>query len=38
MGWLLLESAVAFLILVAIVVWTAAPSWRRGKRPPAKED
>src|SRR5512146_1015059 len=38
MGWLLLESALAFLILVAIVAWTAAPSWRRRRRPPAKKD
>jgi hypothetical protein len=38
MGWLLLESALAFLILVANVAWTAAPSWRRRRRPPAKKE
>jgi hypothetical protein len=35
MGWLLLESAVAFLILVAIVAWTMLP--RRRRRRPADE-
>jgi hypothetical protein len=38
MGWLLLESAIAFLILVAIVAWTVAPLWKRRRRPPANED
>jgi hypothetical protein len=32
MGWLLLESLVALLILVAIVAWTVAPLRRRRKR------
>jgi hypothetical protein len=35
MGWLLLESAIAFLILVAIVAWTM-PS--RKRRRDQKED
>jgi hypothetical protein len=35
MGWLLLESAIALLILVAIVAWTIMPSRkRRGERKP----
>lgn len=34
MGWLLLESAIAFLILVGIVVWTMAPLRKRRPRPP----
>jgi cbb3-type cytochrome oxidase subunit 3 len=29
MGWLLLESAIAFLVLVAIVAWTMMPSRKR---------
>jgi cbb3-type cytochrome oxidase subunit 3 len=29
MGWLLLESAIAFLVLVAIVAWTLKPSRNR---------
>ena len=29
MGWLLLEAAIAFLILVAIVAWTMMPSRKR---------
>ena len=32
MGWLLLESAVAFLILVGIVAWTMIPGRRRRPR------
>jgi len=32
MGWLLLESAVAFLILVGIVAWTMMPARRRRPR------
>jgi hypothetical protein len=35
MGWLILESAVAFLILVAIVAWTMLPQRRR---PPPADD
>ena len=38
MGWLLLESGVALLILVAIVVWTMAPSRKRGRRGSGEED
>jgi hypothetical protein len=29
MGWLLLESAIAFLLLVGIVAWTMMPSRKR---------
>lgn len=36
MGWLLFESAVAFLILVGIVVWTMAPA-RKREKPPSDE-
>jgi hypothetical protein len=36
MGWLLLESGVAFLILVGIVAWTMAPG-RKRRPPPADE-
>ncbi|MCC7115480.1 MAG: hypothetical protein IT520_13970 [Burkholderiales bacterium] len=38
MGWILLESLVALLILVGIVAWTMAP-WRRrrGALPPPDE-
>jgi len=32
MGWLLFESGVALLILVAIVAWTMAPSRKRDRR------
>jgi hypothetical protein len=31
MGWLLFESGVALLVLVAIVAWTMAPLRKRGK-------
>lgn len=31
MGWLLLESGVALVILVAIVAWTMAPSGKRDR-------
>jgi hypothetical protein len=37
MGWLLLESAVAFLILVGIVAWTMLPS-RKRRRGPGEEE
>jgi hypothetical protein len=37
MGWLLLESGLALLILVAIVAWTMAPSRKRGRRPGDEE-
>jgi hypothetical protein len=36
MGWLLLESALAFLVLVGIVAWTMAPL--RKRRPPSPDD
>jgi hypothetical protein len=32
MGWLLLESGVAFLLLVGIVAWTVAPMRKRRQR------
>jgi len=35
MTWLLLESLLAFAILVAIVVWTMGPL--RKRRPPPQE-
>ena len=35
MGWLLLESLVAFVILVAIVAWTMGPL--RKRRPPDRD-
>jgi hypothetical protein len=38
MGWLLLESAVAFVILVAIVAWTMAPLRKRRRDRPGEED
>jgi hypothetical protein len=34
-GWLLLESLVAFVILVAIVAWTMGPL--RKRRPPDRD-
>ena len=37
MGWLLLESGVAFLLLVGIVWWTMGPSSKR-RPPPSDED
>jgi hypothetical protein len=33
-GWLLLESLVAFAILVAIVAWTMGPLRKRRTPPP----
>jgi hypothetical protein len=38
MGWLLFESGVALLIIVAIVVWTMAPLRKRGRGKPGDED
>jgi hypothetical protein len=38
MGWLLLESLVALLILVAIVAWTMAPARRRGGSKADRDD
>jgi hypothetical protein len=38
MGWLLFESGVALLILVAIVTWTMAPLRKRRGKPPGDDD
>ena len=35
MGWLLLESLLAFVILAAIVAWTMGPLSKR--RPPSRD-
>jgi len=36
--WLLLESLLAFVVLVAIVAWTMGPLIRRRPRPPEVQD
>lgn len=33
MGWLLLESGMALLVLIGIVAWTMAPTRKRKRRP-----
>jgi hypothetical protein len=38
MGWLLLESGIALLVLVAIVAWTMAPLAKRRARRRDGED
>lgn len=39
MGWILLESLVALVVLLLIVWWTMRPSWRRpASRPSTARD